>query len=1308
MKKSIFAITLTLLSIASLFAQTSIHQNNTNQSIDLDSAPPAVQAGVAKALNQAIQQTDEVHLSNPNFKSHFTKNAVSLSPHGNHLEWQWQLQTINGQVPLSVTPTLREAYNKEFVDYQRGNITERYVFHHGSIEQRFIVNEMPASRQLRIEGDILTEGIFQQENDHWFWANEKSSVQLGQLYVYDATGATIPADFEVCADYTAITIEEDALAAATFPVTIDPEIGPDDFRISTMGNDGNADFGANTPTIAYNSTDDNYLVVWQGDEAIGSLVNDEFEIYGQIINSDGSFFLQRFRISFQGSDGNGNLDAANPSVAYNSVSNNYLVVWQGDDNVGGLVNDEFEIYGQLVGNIGNFTGANFRISDMSTDGNADFDANNPEVAYNPAADNYLVVWQGDDEVNDQLEIYGQRIAATGAEIGVDFQISNQGISGNTNFDAVNAAVAYNSEEDNYLVIWQGDSNDGQLVDNECEVYGQLLTAIGTEIGGDFRISDMGDDGADSRDAQQADVAYNSIENNYLVVWFGDDITDANFEVYGQLLASDGTEIGVNDFQISEIISDSAPQRDPKVAYSDKDNKYLVVWTARENRDGETRDEAWGQYIDAAGHQIAPNDFRISDATNGGGVDVLSAYVAYNSTNGNFLSVWSSQETFLGNAEYEIFGQLLNLEAPTDQFRISAQGTEGNTNFQVRSPDVAFNTIDSNYLVVWEGETVSSNDGKFEILGQLISDEGFLLDFPIQISDVGGSSDAFRDGRDPAVVYNPMDNNYLVVWSADDPESNVDDEFEIFGQFLNARGNEIGTNDFRISEMGPENSSDFDAFAPRLALNTTANNYMVVWQGDDDLATSDGEFEIFGQLITTAGERTFNNDIRISDMGPDQDGDFDAFEVAISYNPTDNEYLVVWSGEDNSGNLVEDEFEIYGQRLDALGNEIGTNDFRISQQGFDGNPNFEAEEPAVAYNPTANNYLVTWNGDFNSGAGLGGQNEIFGQLIDNDGTEIGADFRISNSGVDGDPEVDAINPAITYDNLNNTFLVTWESNGASTTVDIGGTEIFGQFISPTGVELGENDFRISQMGPDGNDNFDSERPALAFNPINNNFLVIWVGDDDVESVDDEFEIFGELISDQIGDDCPEDLTDTELGNLIFSGLYEAANTITSAGRVLASLDSVSGGGVTVVEFVAGESITLNAGFQVQAGATFSATIGTLSCFVAQELTNDDVEYRTELPATETPPVIEKITLVAQPNPFHSETQLRFQLPEQQQVSLQLFDQMGRLVQTIVPQQRRAAGEYVFSLRNEQGLRGLYFVVLQTESEQVVQKIMVLNN
>src|SRR5262249_56936040 len=98
-----------------------------------------------------------------------------------------------------------------------------------------------------------------------------------------------------------------------------------------------------------------------------------------------------------------------------------------------------------------------------------------------------------------------------------------------------------------------------------------------------------------------------------------------------------------------------------------------------------------------------------------------------------------------------------------------------------------------------------------------------------------------------------------------------------------------------------------------------------------------------------------------------------------YNPTNNEYLVVWSGDDNTGTLVDDETEIFGRRLDAAtGAEVRANDFRISHMGPDGDPNFRAGHPAVAYNPTNNEYLVVWDGDDNTAPLVNAEVEIFRQ------------------------------------------------------------------------------------------------------------------------------------------------------------------------------------------------------------------------------------------------------------------------------------------------------------------------------------------
>jgi hypothetical protein len=108
-------------------------------------------------------------------------------------------------------------------------------------------------------------------------------------------------------------------------------------------------------------------------------------------------------------------------VAYNSVDNQYLVVWWGTDDAPPLLKDEFEIFGQRVNAAtGAEIGGDVRLSDMGPDGSAAYRARTPGVAYNSADDEYLAVWQGEDNipplVNDEAEIFGQRFT-------IDFWLS---------------------------------------------------------------------------------------------------------------------------------------------------------------------------------------------------------------------------------------------------------------------------------------------------------------------------------------------------------------------------------------------------------------------------------------------------------------------------------------------------------------------------------------------------------------------------------------------------------------------------------------------------------------------------------------------------------------------------------------------------------------------------------------------------------------------------------------------------------------------------------------------------------------------
>jgi hypothetical protein len=145
-----------------------------------------------------------------------------------------------------------------------------------------------------------------------------------------------------------------------------------------------------------------------------------------------------FRISQVGSDGEEGRDADSADVAYNPAANEYLVVWEAN---GLPESGEFEIFGQRVSAGGAELGGDFRISETGIDGDPARDALNPAVAYKPAANEYLVVWQGDPVTKDEVEIYGQRLSATGAKQGTSFRISNVGPDGDVSREGQNPAVA---------------------------------------------------------------------------------------------------------------------------------------------------------------------------------------------------------------------------------------------------------------------------------------------------------------------------------------------------------------------------------------------------------------------------------------------------------------------------------------------------------------------------------------------------------------------------------------------------------------------------------------------------------------------------------------------------------------------------------------------------------------------------------------------------------------------------------------------------------------------------------------------------
>lgn len=466
------------------------------------------------------------------------------------------------------------------------------------------------------------------------------------------------------------------------PLTAQQETGADDFRISTMGGSGDPAFRANSPAVAFNATDNEYLVVWAGDSNTGTLVDDNYQIFGQRIaaatgNPLGgelvlteSPFIPAFVPLFA------------PSVAWDGTHNQYLIVWSG---LTGLCCEvDYELFARRISAAGVPVAAASQISHMvgppENPNEAHYDAFDSAVVYNPAADEFLVVWSGDDGrngfFNDEFEIRGQRIAAaTGAQVGADdFRISDAGGTGNTVSNAYLPAVAYNSVDNQYLVTWGAEDLDAGTVDGEFEIYGQRLDgASAAELGAnDFRISTIGPSANIDWFGITSAVAHDPVDDEYLVAFSATESAESSvvraFDIFGQRLDAGGAEIGVDDFRISDVggIGDAIWNADsPDVAYSAALGRYLVSFRADDDLGGQINGEleVFVQAVDAAtGLEVGPNDLRLSDM----GPNGASAYQAASpaiaaDSAGGLLVVWHGDDDSGGlvDGEFETFGQLVS-------------------------------------------------------------------------------------------------------------------------------------------------------------------------------------------------------------------------------------------------------------------------------------------------------------------------------------------------------------------------------------------------------------------------------------------------------------------------------------------------------------------------------------------------------------------------------------------------------------------------------------------------------------------------
>jgi hypothetical protein len=203
-----------------------------------------------------------------NFRTYFTPAGFRSIPRDTRMDeapaWEWGLEWCAvgraGAMQPVEEAVLGTAGNR--VEYRRGDLLEWYVNDERGLEQGFTIHEAPSVSQGPGQGDsasplrlefkvggtvhaVLTDARGKDGRDsmEFLAPGGARAVHFGGLRAADATGAGLPAWFEVQGGSMSIVVDD---RGATYPITIDPLATSPNWTAES--NQGSAGFGCSVAT----------------------------------------------------------------------------------------------------------------------------------------------------------------------------------------------------------------------------------------------------------------------------------------------------------------------------------------------------------------------------------------------------------------------------------------------------------------------------------------------------------------------------------------------------------------------------------------------------------------------------------------------------------------------------------------------------------------------------------------------------------------------------------------------------------------------------------------------------------------------------------------------------------------------------------------------------------------------------------------------------------------------------------------------------------------------------------------------------
>ncbi|MGI6295666.1 MAG: hypothetical protein ACOX3G_06220 [Armatimonadota bacterium] len=534
---------------------------------------------------------------------------------------------------------------------------------------------------------------------------------------------------------------------------------------------------------------------------------------------------------------------------------------------------------------------------------------------------------------------------------------------------------------------------------------------------------------------------------YLAVW-SDNRTGSQYDVYGIFLDQNGEPVSDESFLITcDAKGNPNPmnERRPSVAFNG--TNFLVVWDAAPAG----IQKIYGARVTPSGQVLDPNGFEISAAQTD---HQLRPVVASNGL--DWQVVWQ-----LGG--YGSISSILSATVSGVTRAITKRATLASAGNSSLSPAIAWNGLTgtaARYFVVWEMQGADSDivGCRIDHLGNKIIGSDVLVSNKASQPANGAAGAQFAPKVAGGLDANGTAGGWMVVWE-DAPGG-------VSGAMSDVRATRISTTGavqdpggiLLFSEYG-QYYTDWNYYSTTPDVAWNGQSYQVVCSYAVSTRRPWGRTVGYNGALGTA--RQLSSNVSCSQNGmaiAGKTGTYTGSVLSVEYSGSSG----IWGCHLNSSGMVTGNQTISlakqdqqscasvwngsnhvvvwaDKRASSLSSAIYA--ARVQSDGTTVDPvgkpvssAYVATQPAIAWSPTANCYLVVWR----QGTALSGYYDIKGKRLDANLNPVGSEITISSL------EMDRGNPAVAWTGTD--FMVVWADNRA---LD-GSWDIYGKRVSASGV------------------------------------------------------------------------------------------------------------------------------------------------------------------------------------------------------------------------------------------------------------------